>query len=286
MTVQNTIVKNVYVGNGSVTVFPYTFALNNDDGEYVKVVVTDETGTETEVSNYRVDTTDTTVTYPYPSGDPLPSGHKITLKREIPNTQELNLENQGPFFAKDIEMEFDRVVMMIQQLGEMVGRAVKVSVSSSETPDELIDSIYENTRNALTAAENASISETNAGNSAIAASGSAGAAANSKARAEEILADIEAAAETVGGAATVYDPNKQYEKANQVMVENGDTYRCIEPSLGEYPPTSGKWVLTATGKKDTFERDEDDDLVPCRFAQASDLWSIDNDEDICPRHIA
>ena len=284
MTVQNTIVKNIYVGNGSVTVFPYTFALNNDDGEYVKVVVTDETGTETEVSNYRVDTTDTTVTYPYPSGDPLPSGHKITLKREIPNTQELNLENQGPFFAKDIEMEFDRVVMMIQQLGEMVGRAVKVSVSSSETPDELIDSIYENTRNALTAAENASISETNAGNSAIAASGSAGAAANSKARAEEILADIEAAAETVGGIATVYDPNEHYHKTDQVMIENGDTYRCIEPSFGEYPPLSSNWVLTATGKKDTFERDENGDFVPVKYAQASDFWGIDENGDIYPRH--
>ncbi len=286
MTVQNTIVKNVYVGNGSVTVFPYTFALNNDDGEYVKVVVTDETGAETEASNYRVDTTDTTVTYPYPSGDPLPSGHKITLKREIPNTQELNLENQGPFFAKDIEMEFDRVVMMIQQLGEMVGRAVKVSVSSSETPDELIDSIYENTRNALTAAENASISETNAGNSAIAASGSAGDAANCKTRAEEILANIEAAAQTVGGIATVYDPNKQYQKADQVMIETGETYRCIQPSLGEYPPTSGKWILTATGTRDTFERDSNDDLMPVQYAQASDFWDIDSNDDICPRQIA
>jgi hypothetical protein len=286
MTVQNTIVKNVYVGNGSVTVFPYTFALNNDDGEYVKVVVTDETGAETEVSNYRVDTTDTTVTYPYPSGDPLPSGHKITLKREIPNTQELNLENQGPFFAKDIEMEFDRVVMMIQQLGEMVGRAVKVSVSSSETPDEIINSIFESKSAAMQAAENASISETNAGNSAIAASGSAGDAANSKTRAEEILADIEAAAQTVGGIATVYDPNKQYQKADQVMIETGETYRCIQPSLGEYPPTSGKWILTATGTRDTFERDSNDDLMPVQYAQASDLWDIDEDENICPRYIA
>lgn len=286
MTVQNTIVKNVYVGNGSVTVFPYTFALNNDDGEYVKVVVTDETGAETEVSNYRVDTTDTTVTYPYPSGDPLPSGHKITLKREIPNTQELNLENQGPFFAKDIEMEFDRVVMMIQQLGEMVGRAVKVSVSSSETPDEIINSIFESKSAAMQAAENASISETNAGNSAIAASGSAGDAANSKTRAEEILADIEAAAQTVGGIATVYDPNKQYQKADQVMIETGETYRCIQPSLGEYPPTSGKWILTATGTRDTFERDSNDDLMPVQYAQASDFWDIDSNDDICPRQIA
>ena len=139
---------------------------------------------------------------------------------------------------------------------------------------------------AVASASAASISENNAGNSATAASGSALSAENSKERAEAILANIEAAAQTVGGIATVYDPNKQYKKADQVMVETGDVYRCIEPSLGEYPPTSGKWVLTATGQKDTFERDEDDDLVPCRFAQASDLWSIDDEEDICPRHIA
>lgn len=143
MTVQNTIVKNVYVGNGSVTVFPYTFALNKDDGEFVSVVVGDENDNEVAVSNFKVDTTNLTVTYPFPSGDPLPSGHRIAIRRCIPNKQELNLENQGPFFAEDIEKEFDRVVMMIQQLQEESDRAIKGNQTSTTTAEEMIEQIHE-----------------------------------------------------------------------------------------------------------------------------------------------
>lgn len=143
MTVQNTIVKNVYVGNGSVTVFPYTFALNQEDGEYVGVVVGDENDNEVAVSNFKVDTTNLTVTYPFPSGDPLPSGHRIAIRRCIPNRQELNLENQGPFFAEDIEAEFDRVVMMIQQLQEESDRAIKGNQTSTTTAEEMIAQIHE-----------------------------------------------------------------------------------------------------------------------------------------------
>ena len=70
MSVQNQDVKNVYAGNGSTTVFPYTFALNEDDGEYVGVYVTNDEGTSEETDNYTIDTTAKTVTYPA-SGDPL-----------------------------------------------------------------------------------------------------------------------------------------------------------------------------------------------------------------------
>lgn len=286
--------KIIYLGDGTTTSFPFNFKYS--DGDDVKVAIYEVATDTTTVleRDYFVDTNANIVKYPdYPPGEepalsdqpePLPSGYKLVIYRETPITQEVDLGSKYPLST--LEKMVDKAILISQELAEKLGRAFIVEKGSDLTPRELVDELKENTAQAIDSASAAAISENNAGNSATAAYNSAVDAAGSKDRAEDILADIEAAAETVGGVATVYDPNKQYEKANQVMVENGDTYRCIEPSLGEYPPTSGKWVLTATGKKDTFERDEDDDLVPCRFAQASDLWSIDNDEDICPRHIA
>ena len=140
MSVQNQTVKNVYAGNGSTTVFPYTFALNTDDGEYVGVYVTNDAGTSETTDNFTIDTTAKTVTYPA-TGNPLESGKKITIKRELPNEQNLNLENLGPFFAEDIESELDRLVMMIQQLAEEADRAVKVDMASDHTPEEFLQDI-------------------------------------------------------------------------------------------------------------------------------------------------
>lgn len=154
MTVSNTVVKNVYAGNGSTTVFPYTFALNTDDGQYVQVIVANEQGAETVTDNFTIDTDARNVTYPA-VGDPLPTGYKIVLKRTLPNIQELNLESQGPFFAEDIEAELDRQVMMIQQLQESNDRAVKVQASSSTTPDELIDDLRQAATDAAAAADSA-----------------------------------------------------------------------------------------------------------------------------------
>ncbi|WP_159446740.1 hypothetical protein [Anaerovibrio lipolyticus] len=236
-------------------------------------------------NDFTVNTGSGVVVYPKTNDDPpIAAGVVLVVFRDTDITQLSDLTNQGGAWPETIETSLDKLTQIAQEQGEALERSVKVSISSDENPEELMTNLYKKAAEATTSASAAAISETNAGNSATAASVSAGAAANSKTRAEEILADIEAAAETVGGAATVYDPNKQYEKANQVMVENGDTYRCIEPSLGEYPPLSSNWVLTATGKKDTFERDENGDLVPVKYAQASDFWGIDENGDIYPRH--
>ena len=186
MSVQNQTVKNVYAGNGSTTVFPFTFALNVNDGDYVGVYVTNDAGISEETDNFTIDTTAKTVTYPA-TGDPLPEGQRIVIRREIPNEQELNLENLGPFFADDVEGEMDREVMMIQQLQEAVDRSIKVDQASDTKPDELIAELFEASADAVASAaaakiseDNAALSETAAGNSATAAGNSATAAANSE----------------------------------------------------------------------------------------------------------
>lgn len=130
MALSNTVVKNVYEGNGSTKVFPYTFELDKNDGAYVGVYVTNESGVSSKVSasTYTINTTAKTVTYPK-SGSALPSGQGLVICREIPNEQGLNLENLGPFYAEDIEGQLDRIVMMIQQLSEKVDRATLKDIS-------------------------------------------------------------------------------------------------------------------------------------------------------------
>lgn len=130
MTVQNPIVKNVYEGNGSTTVFPFTFALSANDGASVGVYVTNaDTGqSEKLTSGYTVNATAKTVKYPT-SGSPLAAGRKITIIRELADTQDLNLENLGPFYAESIEGQLDRIVMMIQQVDEKISRATLADIS-------------------------------------------------------------------------------------------------------------------------------------------------------------
>ncbi|MEG2185570.1 MAG: hypothetical protein RRY12_12890, partial [Cloacibacillus sp.] len=74
-----------------------------------------------------------TVTYPvYGTGEaPLSDQDKIILLRELPIIQDTDLENQGAFFAETHEQTFDKIVMMIQQLNELMSRAVVGGVDQS-----------------------------------------------------------------------------------------------------------------------------------------------------------
>nr|DAT78629.1 MAG TPA: tailspike protein [Caudoviricetes sp.] len=126
MTVQNTTVKDIYVGNGATTKFPITFQMT-DHPEYIKVYITGDDNVAVETENFSVDLGAKTVTYPA-NGDPLPDGHKITIYRELPLYQLMNLVNQGPFFAENIELSFDDLTFMCQQLNEKLNRTLSTGV--------------------------------------------------------------------------------------------------------------------------------------------------------------
>lgn len=124
MTVQNSNVKNIYIGNGSTTSFPFTFPCSK--AEYIKVFVR-KNNLIAQTDDFTVDLDNATVTYPK-SGTPLAAGETLVILRELPLEQPLNLVNQGPFFAEDIETTLDEEVMMIQQLREQLGRSLTVPV--------------------------------------------------------------------------------------------------------------------------------------------------------------
>lgn len=129
MTVQNTTVKDIYVGNGATTKFPITFQMT-DHPEYIKVYITGDDSVAVETENFSVDLGAKTVTYPA-NGDPLPEGHKITIYRELPLYQLMNLVNQGPFFAENIELSFDDLTFICQQLNEKLNRTLSAGIDIS-----------------------------------------------------------------------------------------------------------------------------------------------------------
>lgn len=131
MTVQKNLVKNIYVGNGSTTQFPITFDVNTEHPEYIHVYLTNDDNITTETENFTVNLTAKTVTYPK-EGQPLATGKKIVIMRELPLQQLLDLINQGDFFADDIEQAFDDLTMITQQLSEKLARAMVFSVEVAD----------------------------------------------------------------------------------------------------------------------------------------------------------
>lgn len=130
MTVQNQNVKNVYRGNGSAIVFPFTFAINKEHPEYIHVYITNDGDKAVETNDFTCDMEAKTITYPKTtsSAAKLSSTQRLTIYRLLPYTQELNLVNQGPFFAEDVETELDDLEMQIQQQKEESGRSLQVGL--------------------------------------------------------------------------------------------------------------------------------------------------------------
>lgn len=127
MTVQKDLTKNIYVGNGSTKIFPFTFECPSEHPEYIKVYLTQDDGTAQATSDYLLDMSTRQITYPS-SGAALPEGKKLVIMRELPLQQQMNLVNNGPYFAEDIETAFDEAIMTIQQISEKLKRTITMSV--------------------------------------------------------------------------------------------------------------------------------------------------------------
>lgn len=127
MTVQKDVTKNIYVGNGSTRTFPFTFECPAEHPEYIKVYLMQDDGTALATSDYQLDMDARQITYPS-SGTALPEGKKLVIMRELPLQQMMNLVNNGPYFAEDVETAFDESIMALQQIAEKLNRTITMSV--------------------------------------------------------------------------------------------------------------------------------------------------------------
>jgi hypothetical protein len=137
---------------------------------------------------------------------PLSVGDTLVLTSDQPNLQPLVLTNQGGFFPEVINDAFDRAVILIQQLAEGLARAVKTPISSSGSPDALIDELFGARDEAKNSAVAAEVSKAGAGDFANDAAESARAAQGSADLAEDAAARAGAEVGTLKGLTTgAYD---------------------------------------------------------------------------------
>lgn len=149
MTIASAVAKSgPYAGNGSQTVFAYTFKVFA--ASELQVVLRSAGGIETVqtlTTHYAVSGVGndgggnvTMVTAP-------PSGTTLTIVRNVPFVQLTDLRNQGGFYPEVHERVFDRLTQQTQQLNDSIGRALQVAVSTpagvettlpSPAPEKLI----------------------------------------------------------------------------------------------------------------------------------------------------
>jgi len=137
MTISTTIIKNSYDGDGSQTVFPYSFKLLAEGD--IEVIIRAADGTET------VKTIATQYTV---SGVGSDSGgnvtclftptatEKVILRRATNQTQTLDLVENDPFTADSVEGAFDRAIAITQELQEQINRSIKLSPTNTITSTE------------------------------------------------------------------------------------------------------------------------------------------------------
>jgi len=138
MTISNINYRDQYTGDGSTSVFAYTFKIL--DESHVKVVLTDVSGVDsvlTLTTDYSVSGVDsatggniTLVTAPA-------SGEKLTIVRNIPSTQLLDLQDGVDLDEEALEEALDKLTMKTQELEEKIDRCAQVQVS--ETAGDYLD---------------------------------------------------------------------------------------------------------------------------------------------------
>lgn len=224
-------VSPLYVGDDSETDFAFNFRVLDDD-DLLVVLYSAEDGGETILEkdvDYTVALTDGGLTGGTVTTLVAPSGtEKLRIARKTPKDQQVAILNQGAFFPSILVGAWDKAMLLIQELSDKLDRAVKVDLTSADTPEDLVDEMREaiqtaedaetkadaavataNTAssNATTALANSATAVSTA-NSAVATAGSAVTTANA---ASNTAAQADAKADSaIALAHTLYNSAKSY----------------------------------------------------------------------------
>jgi hypothetical protein len=166
MTLTSETSRVQYAGNGTQIEFPITFIYWSDAD--IRAVHTDATGAETVWvlgTHYTLEGGDgavgTLVVKTLPIDYTPLSGETLTITSALGDTQDTSLPEGGAFPSASVEQQLDRIVRLIQQKAEQLGRALKLLVSSANTGLEIPDpaaSKFLRWNTGGTALENADIS--------------------------------------------------------------------------------------------------------------------------------
>lgn len=184
-----------FMGNGIATKFPFSFKVWDKSQLQLSVVRPD--GVLLDIPfTAQLTATGGTVTVLY-EGKPLPSGWRLSIVRDMPFAQGVDLINGTRFDPQVLEDALDAAAAERQQLRETLERAVVVPPGSEEPPAILADLIFEARDTALASAVDAKASEESATASATLAQESvAGAKAGITAAKERAITEITTLADT------------------------------------------------------------------------------------------
>lgn len=292
--------KVVYLGDGKTTVFPFSFKYSETTDIKVSLYEISTDITTVLTKDYYIDTVGGTVTYPgYAPGEEVPEAeqpaildekHKLIIYRETELSQPVDLGDKYPLPV--LEKMHDRAVMLIQELNDIIARAVKVSSGSDMTPDEIIAGISENAGKAAQSAAEAAAHVTEAAEYAAKSSNYADKAGE---RIEEIAGYAAAAnasknetvgyaAMVIGRAASMWSTDKAYNSGDAVVYTDGYVYQCTGYSApGVKPAESDLWVKVKVALDDFFTVSDSGYLVPSENPTFSNMLMLNDDRYITIR---
>jgi len=256
MLASSTRTAGPYTGTGSQTAFPFSFKVFK--AEDLLVVQTDASGvntTLTNISQYTVALNPNQDTLPGGTVNLItatPVGYTLSLLSQLPALQNLTLANAGNFYPAAVDNALDYITILIQQLAEQLGRAVKVSIGNPLTPDQFSTNLIASGVTATTKAAAASASATAAAGSAAAATGSATAASTSATLAAASAAAAAGAAAGAGHLSFVYIgsgtsvANGALSKASYQQTNRGTAENSYNP-FGFYDVANSRFKPTAAG---------------------------------------
>lgn len=131
-----------YSCNGATTSFPYGFKIY--DQTHIRVILTNASGVETALTlgtHYSVSGVGASGGGAVTTTTAYATGNKITLILNVPFKQNVDLENQGAYYAETIERAFDLLTQQALQLKEQIARAVVLPVVSEISVSELTNNI-------------------------------------------------------------------------------------------------------------------------------------------------
>jgi hypothetical protein len=146
-----------YACNGTTVIFPFGFKIY--DQSHVKVILIDSVGVETVLilgTDYSVTGVDNDAGGSIVAATAYPAGKTITILLDVPFTQDIDLENQGAYYAEVVERGFDLVMQRLLQLKERMNRAFTAPPNYTEgaTMDpEILGQVSGNASAILAAAE-------------------------------------------------------------------------------------------------------------------------------------
>lgn len=287
MTVENTISKTGKQVMGSLTYdFSFDVLLKDPTEEAakkaIKCSVSDGT-TETSLvygKDYSVSLNTNHKGGRVTVVDPKNAGWTIVVYRSYDETQESDYNDFDGFPAETLEQCLDKVTMLIQEIKEELARCVKVAITDDQTPQALLDEVYDKLDSATEVAKRA-ITAANTANTA--ANNATAAVASAEKTLREVTTYVDTAKEdinntknsaiasvnnTKNAAETSISTTKDAAEAN-INKTKDDAISTINTTVSKANATIEKYVDDAEAEVRQIARDEANSAIAGAAEQAT-----------------